>query len=206
MGDNCQNLFELRNIKNFINSIDVFNEREVQNFLKEQCFSLEDFNLDILCNSLPMSNEIYIITGGIAVGKSTIACNFIRNYDLFSVPFISSNVLYNLKFANKEFSIRDYNRIRDMVNNQLYVCREGKISFVWETVLSKKEKIKYLESCKKFGYNIHCIFVMVENYNVAIHRAKTRNINNYRIKNSFIKDRYNKSIKSLLWLFENAIV
>lgn len=205
MKTDSQMIFELEQIKNFIDNIDICDDEKNHKLLREVCSSKDNIaNFRNAGFSSSHAKDVYIVVGGIAVGKSTVASNFIKYFNLYGLPFVSSNILYNIQYEKKEYNEKDYDCIRSVVCNILEECKRLKLSFVWETVLSKSQKISFIENCKKSGYAIHCFFIGLDNVDIALKRSKTRKVNNYEVSEAFIRDRYSKSMDSFKWIYENV--
>ena len=149
-----------------------------------------------------MKNKtLYIITGGIASGKSTLSYNFIKHFDFINLPFVSTDVYYDIFFANNDQFDKYYDKARKYTDERLDLYRESGESFVWETVLSKEKKRVFIERCKKEGYTIVCLFVGLENPHTAVERSISRATDGDRsVSPDFVLDRYNKSLSSLEWI------
>lgn len=149
-----------------------------------------------------MENKtIYIITGGIASGKSTLSYNFINYFNIAELPFVSTDVYYNVFFKNNDKFEEYYNKTRQFTDERLDLYLSKGESFVWETVLSKEKKRNFLEKCKKEGYKLICFFVGVDNIEEVIRRSVNREKEgNHYVPREFIIDRYEKSLESLKWL------
>lgn len=183
----------LDSINKFIDSFEVKPFTFVADYLNSLC-RLNDLN------TRNQKNEkvIYLITGGIAAGKSTLSYNLIKWFKLNNYPFVGTDIFYNLYFAGSdEFEI-GYNKAREHTDKILYDYASNGVSFIWETVISKQKKIDYLKYCYSLGYKIVCFFVGTSNYNVAIDRTKIRQAEgNHFVPEQFLIDRYSKTIDSL---------
>lgn len=146
---------------------------------------------------------IYLITGGIATGKSIFAYNLIRFFNLENLPYVSSDTFYYKYFCTNGNFSDNYNCAREYTDKILSHYSKEYYSFIWETVLSKRKKETYLKNCKKNGYKLYVLFIGIDSPEAAYNRANLRKLEGYHeIQLEFIKDRYNKSINSLNWLWE----
>lgn len=143
---------------------------------------------------------LFLITGGIGAGKSTLAYKFVNYFELFELPFISTDLLYSVHFKNKSEFERDYNNARNMTDERLLTLQTANCSFVWETVLSKEKKRCYIETLQKHGYEVVCLFIMADPQ-VCIKRSNDRtNQGNHFVPADFILDRHHKTVLSYEWM------
>ncbi|MCH5151546.1 MAG: hypothetical protein J1F65_02670 [Clostridiales bacterium] len=144
---------------------------------------------------------LYLITGGIATGKSVVSYNFIRNFGLQSYPYVSSDSYYQVFFHKQGSFEEEYNQARQYTDDVLNELLVNSATFVWETVLSKEKKHAYLMQCVASGYKIICIFVGVDNLDITQQRSlKRANEGFHYVPSDFIADRYSKSLDSMEWL------
>lgn len=150
------------------------------------------------------SKVLYLVSGSIATGKSTIAYEVINYFGLQAISYLSSDSFYKAFFESSNFN-EDYAKARQLTDILLdYFAKIGK-SFVWETVLSKEKKKDYLIRLKELGYTIVCFYVHLKESSKAIARSELRVQQGYHeVPEDFIRDRYNKSKKSLSWLLDIA--
>ena len=144
---------------------------------------------------------IYLISGSIAAGKSTIAYNFVNYFKMTDLPFVSTDVYYKVFFEklDGDFDTK-YNMARKFTDKTLdrYI-NEGQ-SFIWETVLSKNKKQIFLKKCVALGYRIICIFVGAPLDYTIKRSIKRTSEGDHSVDLEFLKDRYNKSLDALIWL------
>lgn len=135
---------------------------------------------------------IYIISGGVAAGKSTLCYNFLKYFSNVDIPFLGNDTIYEMLFKGKNDFDTDYNNARQFVDNALDKLINKGISFIWETVFSKDKKVEVLKKLKENNYKIVCLFVGVE-IDTSIARSKNREESGGNIvKEDFIIDRYHK--------------
>lgn len=138
---------------------------------------------------------VYLITGGVAAGKSTLACSFIKFFNLQTLPYVGTDVFYNLRFAGVDKFDADYDNARNYTIDVLDNYVAHGVSFVWETVLSKPYKLEFIKRCKQHGYKIVCVFVCTENLDVAFARSRARHLEGgHYVDEDFIVDRYFKTL------------
>ena len=143
---------------------------------------------------------LYLFTGGIAAGKSTIAHEFINYLGLDLLPYISSDSFYKAYYENMGFEI-GYEKARKLTDSMLYIYCENEISMIWETILSKEKKREFLNLIKRKRYSIVCVYVSVANDNLTQKRSNERVACGYHeVPGDFIIDRHKKSTEALKWL------
>ena len=149
-----------------------------------------------------MNKTVYIITGGIASGKSTLSYSFLRHFlPDASMPFVSTDVYYSTFFDKGGDFDTQYNRARLFTDRIADRYLEEGVSFVWETVVSKEKKRIYINRLKAAGYRIVCLFVGLESAETAISRSAKRERDGcHAVAADFIRDRYRKSLDALRWL------
>lgn len=150
------------------------------------------------------SKVLYLVSGSIAAGKSTVAYEVVNYFGLQAVSYLSSDSFYKAFFESLYFN-EGYDKARQLTDILLdYFAKIGK-SFVWETVLSKEKKKDYLIQLKELGYTIMCFYVHLKDFSKAIARSESRVQQGYHeVPEDFICDRYNKSKESLSWLLDIA--
>lgn len=147
---------------------------------------------------------IFIITGSIAAGKSTVAYNFINKFDLCNVPYVSTDIYYNLFFSDFTNFDVGYNLARLYTDRILDEYLKNRTTFVWETVFSKSKKWDFLERCTQSDYNIISVFV-VASLETTVKRSKNRQkIGGNNVRGPFLRDRYNKSIAAISLLRQRS--
>ncbi|MCM1368082.1 MAG: zeta toxin family protein [Roseburia sp.] len=180
--------------------------RKIEHLYKIESFAFvsEFFNSICKLNKQNVDNSndgkvIYLITGGIAAGKSTLAYNLITNFHLEKYPYVGTDFFYNLYFSDSvEFEV-GYNKARNYTDEILKRYAENGISFIWETVISKQKKIDFLKYCFSLGYKILCFFVGTDNCDVVIKRTEIRhNEGAHFVSVPVIIDRYRKAIDSFV--------
>lgn len=153
--------------------------------------------------NLGTNKIIYLITGGIATGKSVITYNLIRHFKLGNLPYVSSDTYY-YKYYNLIANFDEgYACARTHTDEVLNRYLQNGYSFVWETVLSKAKKEIFLKNCIQKGYKICTLFIGVETPEISFERATLRKREGYHGVNcEFINDRFKKSIDSLNWILK----
>lgn len=199
--------FDFNSICLLVKETKVPDFNKVINFFAEK--TLNDHNIiDIAhnvssgCNKHCKSTDktVYIVTGGIASGKSTVTFRLINSLNLVSLSYISSDSFYKVFYKEHDFD-SGYEKARELTDCLLDTYCENNKSFIWETVFSKDKKREFLKRLKKEGYTIVCIYVSVEDETIVESRSVERtNYGYHSVPLDFIKDRQKKSRKALEWL------
>ncbi len=139
---------------------------------------------------------VYIISGGISAGKSTLSYNFLKHFQKVDLPFLGNDTIHEVYFENQgEIFDFNYNKARDFTDNAIALLIKNHSSFIWETVFSKDKKIDALKSLKDNNYKIVVLHVGTE-LETALRRNKIREqLDGNIVENDFIKDRYEKVIR-----------
>lgn len=146
---------------------------------------------------------LYYITGPIGVGKSTLANAFITLCNLRSLEFISTDLYYYLLFMRDKSSTEEnYKNAKEYCTYKLEKAIASDKSFVWESVLAKKEKIDFLQQCIDKDYSIVSIFVGLDGYPDLLKRVKKRHSEGwYDIPIQKVIDRYNVTMEKIQILY-----
>lgn len=137
-----------------------------------------------------------ILAGPNGSGKTTLADLLFKKVGKFR--FINADSIANGMDASANGAAMDAGRI--MLRQIKDSLNEG-INFAFETTLSGRVWIDYVNQAKDKGYEIIIYFVIVENSDLAIKRVKDRVANGgHDIPTDVVKRRYKRSID----LFNNT--
>lgn len=146
----------------------------------------------------------FIVAGGIASGKSTWCRAFLDYYEKENLPFLSNDIAQATRYKSDENNSESYNSARRYVYRSIDFLIKNRITFVWETVLSKIKKVNVINKLKANNYHI-VLFCLRINPKVAIERSNKREMLGARsIDEVFIlnrnarSDKYFKYITSLV--------
>lgn len=79
---------------------------------------------------------------------------------------------------------------------------EASESFAFETTLSTRSYVKFIESAKQQGYQITCLFFWLDSEELAISRVATRvKEGGHNIPEDVIRRRYDSGLKNFFNLF-----
>ena len=187
-------IVSLQSINNFEKYYSVISYKNASAFLSSICVKKYDEDSPSILNK-----TIYLITGGIAAGKSTVLYNLIKYFELYDIPFVGTDAFYNAYFSDLYETFEyGYNKAREYTDALLSSYSLRGQSFIWETVLSKQKKIDFIKACSELGYRIICFFVGTENSEITINRAKKRcKEGDHDVSKDFINDRYLKTLRML---------
>ena len=193
-----------------INSIDCYksleNDYRLETYDTVSSFLNNQFKSNNLQTNLYEAGEkvAYIVTGGIASGKSTFIFNMIQKFGLENFPYIGTDSNFSMKEIKGDV-MDTYNEARKSTDILIRTYLDKGYSFIWETVLSKEKKFKCIDMLKKNGYVIICILLGTENESIEISRHKKREESvKFTVKKTFIKDRHFKNIYALRRLYKIA--
>ena len=183
----------LKQIQNLMTNFEFAAFNEVQDFLRQECLCENDAKHD--------DKRIVIINGGVAAGKSTVAYNFFKQIIGNELFYLSNDSVYYKMFNHISPFDEGYDMARDFTNRKLDEIAQAGKSFVWETVLSKEHKRRFIERCLTLGYKFTNVYVYVDDVEKTYERSKMRvEQGSHSVALSFIQDRFDKSRKSLEWL------
>lgn len=152
-----------------------------------------------------MDKTVYLITGSIAAGKSSLAYLVVKHFNLSMLPFVSTDNYYRKYFYSPTFLEGNYEKARKYTDMMIDEFISRGISFVWETVFSKEKKKKVIQNLKDAGYKIICFFVGVSFVEDTVKRSNNRaKEGEHFVEAGFILDRYNKSLMNMSWLIKNV--
>lgn len=146
---------------------------------------------------------IYLFAGPNGSGKSTVIANYIPFKELDGVEYICPDV-----YAVKQFpNIGD---VKERYENAMAFAeykREKKLAsgepMIVETVLSRSDKIDFVQRARKLGYRIVSFFVGTSSADINCARVKQRVAEGgHDVPEDKIRDRYARSMDNLPLLAE----
>lgn len=147
---------------------------------------------------------LYLVTGPIGSGKSTLIKPFIEIYRLNNIELISTDLYLNALFLRNTASLSEsYSNAKDFTWYKLKKKLEKQEPFIWETVLTKRNKIDFLLSCKNSSYKIVTMFIYVNSVELSIERVERRHKEGcYNIPRVKTITRYNEMMDNLRFIYE----
>jgi predicted ABC-type ATPase len=114
---------------------------------------------------------IYILAGPNGVGKTTYADRYlpdvIRELEFVNADLIARGIApYAPERAAMEAGRIALERIRHLI--------ESGTSFTWETTMSGRTAVRWLQSAKDAGYTIKCYFLWVRDVDTTLRRIRQR--------------------------------
>ena len=159
-----------------------------------------------------MSKNVYIIAGPNGAGKTTFARKFLPDYA--KCPnFVNADLIAQglSPFSPRAAAIKAGRLVLEQVRN----LAEKNVDFAFETTLSGKSYISFLEALKNKGYTINLFFLWIPNSELALSRIKDRvatgghDVSAVDVKRRFHRGLYNffkhyKPLADTWLLFNNA--
>lgn len=144
---------------------------------------------------------LYIIAGPNGAGKTTTAQKILPE-SLRVIEFVNAdNIAKGLSPFNPEGVAIEAGRI---MLSRIKELSEQKKDFAIETTLSSKSYTRFVQDCKKNGYETVLIFVWLESFELAKDRVKQRvSKGGHNIPLDVIERRYQKGIYNLKNYFVN---
>jgi predicted ABC-type ATPase len=156
--------------------------------------------------------QLYIIAGPNGAGKTTFARKFLPQYAKCN-NFVNADLIASglSPFSPDSAAIR----AGKLLLNEIHALAEKKSDFAFETTLSGRTHLKFLEEQTNEGYSIHIFFLWVPSVKLAVNRIKDRVENGgHYVKSTDVKRRFPRSIRNFFnlympladswYLFENS--
>lgn len=143
-----------------------------------------------------LNKQIHILAGPNGSGKTSLARvillpNFLRENEFVN----ADEIVKNLSPENPAKSQIDAGRL--MLNRLDFLVAEGK-SFAFETTLSARTYLRFINKAREAGYRVNLIFLALENENLAINRVETRvRKGGHNIETPIIHRRFARGLKNL---------
>ena len=158
--------------------------------------------------------ELIIIAGPNGSGKTSVTKKFLHHEWAEGTTYINPDEVANEMFG-------DWNSIESILKAANYCaewrerCIEEKQSFVFETVMSAEDKIKFITKAKEEGFFVRLFFISTSNPAINAARIATRVMKGgHDVPITKIVSRYFKSIKNCmkasmivdrLYIYDNSI-
>ena len=147
---------------------------------------------------------VYIITGPIACGKSTLYKYLLEEGIIPNIPFLSNDKFYYESFSGLDIPTeKKYNLAKRKCKEEINKFIKEEKSFVLENVCAKDSKLELINGFKNNGYKIIIYFISVNNVELTIERSIKREENGYlSINEKKIHDRYRRSLNNVRKLMD----
>jgi predicted ABC-type ATPase len=168
----------------------------------------------ITCSIGEEKPELIIIAGTNGAGKTFITQKFLHNESNKTTAYININEVAYEMFG-------DWNSIDSIIKAANYCaewrerCIEEKQSFVFETVMSSEDKIKFITKAKEEGFFVRLFFISTSNPAINASRIAGRVMKGgHDVPITKIISRYFKSIRNCknlskivdrLYIYDNSI-
>lgn len=147
--------------------------------------------------------QIYVIAGPNGAGKTTFAKRFLPQYancrNFVNADLIASGLspFYPRSAAMKAGKL---------LLEEIHGFAEKKMDFAFETTLSGRTYVSFLQEQKKKGYSIHLFFLWIPDVELAIARIKDRVAGGgHDVAEVDIRRRFHRSIRNFLKIYRTFV-
>lgn len=143
--------------------------------------------------------KLYVIAGCNGAGKTTASYTILPEI-LDCKEFVNADEIARgiSPFQPEKVGIEAGRMMLRRINNLL----ESEESFAFETTLSTRSYVKFVERAKQLGYQITCLFFWLDSDELAISRVATRvKEGGHNIPEEVIRRRYKSGLKNFFNLF-----
>ncbi len=143
--------------------------------------------------------RLYLIAGCNGAGKTTASYTILPEI-LDCKEFVNADEIARgiSPFQPEKVGIEAGRMMLRRINNLL----ESEESFAFETTLSTRSYVKFVERAKRLGYQITCLFFWLDSGELAISRVATRvKEGGHNIPEDVIRRRYKSGLKNFFNLF-----
>ena len=141
---------------------------------------------------------LYLFAGPNGSGKSTIIANYIREYHLENVEYVCPDIYASELFAGIEDIYERYTRAMSFAEHKRKKLLRNRQPLIMETVLSRADKLEFVERARALGYRIVSVFVSTASADINIERVKKRvSEGGHDVPEEKLRARYERSMKNL---------
>jgi len=143
--------------------------------------------------------QIYVIAGPNGAGKTTFARKFLPQYANCR-NFVNADLIAGglSPFSPRSAAIK----AGKLLLREIHAFAEKKMDFAFETTLSGKTYVSFLQKQRKNGYSIHLFFLWIPNIELAIARIKDRvSGGGHDVAEVDIRRRFHRSIQNFLKVY-----
>jgi predicted ABC-type ATPase len=144
--------------------------------------------------------NLYIIAGPNGAGKTTFARKFLPDY-VKCLEFVNVDLIANgLSPFDPERAALKAGRI---MLEQIHSLAKRGADFGFESTLSGKTYVRFLQGMKRGGYSIHIFFLWINDVELALERIKLRVRNGGRaIPEATVRRRFGRSLRNFLRVYK----
>lgn len=142
---------------------------------------------------------IYVIAGPNGIGKTTFADRYLPD-EARQVEFVNADLIarglspYDPNVVAMEAGRIALHRIRELIAN--------KVGFTWETTMSGRSALGWLQKAKAAGFNMKCYFIWVRQPEITLARIRQRVIEGgHNIPEETSRRRFFKTIENFFMLY-----
>lgn len=143
--------------------------------------------------------KLYVIAGCNGAGKTTASYTILPEI-LDCKEFVNADEIAKgiSPFQPDKVGIEAGRMMLKRIKNLL----EAGESFAFETTLSTRSYVTFIEKAKQLGYQVTCLFFLLDSEELAISRVATRvKEGGHHIPEDVIRRRYNSGLKNFFNLF-----
>lgn len=143
--------------------------------------------------------SVYIIAGPNGAGKTTFACKFLPDfadcYEFVNADLIAGGLS---PFAPEAAAIQAGRHLLDRIHK---LARE-QTDFAFETTLSGRSYLLFLQNLKKSGYKIHLFFLWIHNIDLALERIAGRvRQGGHNVPEDIVRRRFHKGLRNFFHIY-----
>lgn len=145
------------------------------------------------------NKNVYIIAGPNGSGKTTFAKEFLPKY-VHCPNFVNADLIAQglSPFSPEKVAIKAGKLLLEQIHN---LANKG-IDFAFETTLSGKSHLIFINKLKEKEYSIHLFFLWIPSKDLAIARIKERVARGgHNVADEDVKRRFDKSIGNFFKLY-----
>lgn len=150
-----------------------------------------------------MSATLYVFAGPNGSGKSTVIKDYIAFYGLDDVEYICPDIYAATLFGAIQDIIERYKKAMDFAAYKRERLLKEQKSMIVETVLSRSDKLDFVQAAKQAGYRVISVFVGTSSPAINIARVQKRvSEGGHDVPEEKIRSRYVRSMENLPLLEE----
>ena len=138
--------------------------------------------------------KLFVINGGIAVGKTTMVGEISKKYDIKDWTYVNRDFYRDKKyFPDLSFDDRD-ELAKDVLSYKVNELIKQKKNVILEMVIAKDDKVDIIKKFAQNNYEITMFFVYVDGVKTSQERKSKRNSEvDFYITDEYVRKKYFKS-------------